>query len=194
MERIRETIDWRRVARAIEYYVSIGFCYIETPWRVEKRIIDATIPAGAVPFVLDTTDARTHIVGSAESGFLQMLVDEQLPRGRAYVSASPCFRDNESDDIHFKDFFKIELFSHIPWSHHALLSYAKQFANQEGLKVDECDTDIGVDLITASSQIEIGSYGTRSVKIDGIEYQWSYGTGLAEPRFSQAKERQNHAK
>lgn len=195
MENIRDVIDWRRVARAIEYYVSVGFCYVETPWLVEKRIIDATIPVGAVPFVLNTSDVKTHLVGSAESGFLQMLANGCLPKSRsAYVSASPCFRDNEVDDTHFKDFFKIELFCHYPHSHDSLLAYAKQFAERERLDVHEIETDIGRDLIASQSQIEIGSYGTRTVNIDGTEYQWAYGTGLAEPRFSQAKERQSHAK
>lgn len=190
MEQIRETINWNRCARAIDYYVSAGFKYIETPWRVEKRVVDATIPASATPFTLDCADPCKVLVGSAESGFLQLLLSDSLPRGTSYVSASPCFRDNESDDIHFKDFFKIELFSFDSESYRSLLRCAQEFFTSEGLRTIESDTDIGTDIIMRSDQIEVGSYGSRRVIIDGVKYEWSYGTGLAEPRFSQSLNKQ----
>jgi elongation factor P--beta-lysine ligase len=190
MERVREVIDWQRCARAIDFYQSVGFKYIETPWRVRKEIVDATIPARATPFVIATNADYTHLVGSAESGFLQMVVDGVLKRGHAYVSASPCFRDNEDDEIHFKDFFKIELFSFTPELCRELMKYAEFFFKSEGLRVAHAITDIGTDLVTQTDQIEIGSYGMRSVVINNVTYKWSYGTGLAEPRFSQALNKQ----
>lgn len=43
--------------------------------------------------------------------------------------------------------------------------------------------DYGYDLLL--SGIEVGSYGFREYKNN----KWIYGTGLAEPRFSQAFEK-----
>jgi hypothetical protein len=70
------------------------------------------------------------------------------------------------------------------------MRYAESFFKSEGLRVAHATTDIGTDLVTQSDQIEIGSYGMRSVVINNVTYKWSYGTGLAEPRFSQALNKQ----
>jgi len=40
-----------------------------------------------------------------------------------------------------------------------------------------------IDIVTVNSNIELGSYGIGSYE----NYKWVYGTGLAEPRLSQAK-------
>ncbi len=47
-------------------------------------------------------------MGSAEQGFVQLMLDGKLPLG-SHMAAGPCFRDDEVDDLHQKTFFKVEL-------------------------------------------------------------------------------------
>ncbi len=110
------------------------------------------------------------------------------------MSTSPCFRDNEVDDIHFSDFMKVELCVVAPklspaWTAKRVGDAAHQFARTEGLFVSTVNTDIGFDIVSDNG-IEIGSYGWRHAEIGGAEQVWAYGTGLAEPRFSQALQQQ----
>jgi len=186
MESLRSPISYARVSRAIAFYESVGFKYVEVPWRVFPSIADVTMPYDAVPFRCDVGSERASVlVGSAEQGFIS--VSNSLLDKGAYVAASPCFRDGEEDDIHFRDFFKVELFSFgcgdIQREVTRLRNFAKTFALLEGCdEVDMTLTDIGSDLTV--NGIEIGSYGHRESQVIG--HAWAYGTGLAEPRFSQA--------
>lgn len=189
----RHPINWQRIGRAISFYENAGFTNIETPWRVHDDFVRATKPPSATPFRCALADLNRPnvLVGSAEQGLLSIM--STLALG-CYQSTSPCFRDNEVDDIHFSDFIKVELCCVLPtgqdkprygeWAANKLGEAAKRFAASEGCTAERIETEIGFDLIF--NGIEIGSYGWRSVVIDDNEYEWAYGTGLAEPRFSQA--------
>lgn len=184
-ETIRAPIDWSRLGRATDFYRRLGFVSIETPWRVHRSVVDATIPKCAHPFRCDLDPTRpNYLVGSAEQGFLSIM--STLTPG-PYQSLSPCFRDNEIDELHFSDFMKLEIC--VVGGRDdaaAMLGLAAElFAQSEGLRVHQMSTDIGFDLVN-DEDIEVGSYGWRRVVVDGIEHTWAYGTGLAEPRFSQA--------
>ena len=114
------------------------------------------------------------------------MLEGKLQYGK-YVAASPCFRDEvKCDEIHFPYFFKVELISinskSPEWDMDQCIDHAQDFftANCND-KIEIVKTKDGFDLNL--NNIEIGSYGIRSYE----GFQWVYGTGLAEPRFSQAK-------
>ena len=185
----RALIDWSRLGRAVNFYKGFGFQQIETPWRITQAIFDATAPQTATPFRCRLDGDRPDIlVGSAEQGLLEMMWS--LQRGN-YLSVSPCFRDNEVDETHFSDFMKVELcvVDPSPDANEWLGFLATGFAEGEGAKIERVVTNSGFDLY--SGGIEIGSYGIRSAVLDGHTYTWAYGTGLAEPRFSQAIRRRS---
>jgi hypothetical protein len=193
----RHRIDWSLVGRAVAHYESAGFKYVEVPWIVHNSTVNATLPEGKEPFLINRPWSDMHaytptLVGSAEQGFLQMMLDGKLGPGR-YVTASPCFRDDEVDELHHKDFFKVELCTVL--NHMAPYEYVRSLAVEadaffrsvfrragtlpaEHLQMVE--TAIGLDIELGG--IEIGSYGARYYE----GHHWVYGTGLAEPRFSQA--------
>jgi hypothetical protein len=187
----RHRIDWSLVGRAVDYYESAGFKYVEVPWVVDAATVMVTLPAGKRPMRASCHyDERDDLmfVGSAEQSFLQMMLDGKLAPG-SYVTASPCFRDDEVDELHFKDFFKVELI--VVLNHMAPYEYVRSLAVEadvffrrtgtlpaEHLRMVE--TPIGLDIELGG--IEIGSYGARYYE----GHHWVYGTGLAEPRFSQA--------
>lgn len=175
-------IDYLKIAAAIEFYKGAGYRYIETPWVVDQDIIDITCPQER--FSLKTGDHTTALVGSAEQGFLQLLKDGKLWPYTKYMSAGPCFRvEDVIDELHQEQFFKIELFTTAPDAGHAherfreTISDASKFMNTS----ETVDTADGIDLTIGG--IEVGSYGHRHHDLVG---HWAYGTGLAEPRYSQA--------
>jgi seryl-tRNA synthetase len=177
-------INYSLISKAIKAYKKLGYKYIDVPWTVSRDIIDITLPVGRVAF---SADGHNFLVGSAEQSFLHLIINENLKSGK-YVAASPCFRDDEVDKYHQKYFFKVEL---IHYSSDASLdksdlsnliadtySVLKNFSNK---KIQFFKTKEGYDL--AIDGVEIGSYGIR--EFNG--FNWVYGTGIAEPRFSQVK-------
>lgn len=182
-----ENINYRNIATALDFYKSYGFTYIETPWVVDQDIIDITCPQER--FALKVGDHTSALVGSAEQGFLQLVKDKVLPEGY-YVTAGPCFRvEDIIDEYHQSQFFKIELFANVNTEERALimadalLSAANSFMAKSVVTQEE---DGVTDLEIAG--IEVGSYGARHHDLVG---HWAYGTGLAEPRYSQAMRKYN---
>lgn len=182
-------IDWRLLSNALEYYDSKHYRYVEVPWIVRKEITLATLPVDAKPF---SVEGCGDLVGSAEQSFIQMMVDDEV-YGHKYMTISPCFRDDQVDDIHQKHFMKLELIDlrgcadfNIIMSDAA--EYMSQFLDDKSYIKEEKISDNQIDLMLVSPSlrmpVKIGSYGYRSFSVDGVEYTWHYGTGLAEPRFS----------
>jgi hypothetical protein len=173
-------ISWPRVARAIEYYESLGYAYLEVPWLVSEKALMATLPAGKK----GTRSTDGPLVGSAEQSFIQMMLDGQMQLGK-FMAATPCFRDDDEDEWHHRYFFKVELIDFapnpMPSDMEKMISQALGFFELEGAAdVAPVTTAQGVDIELRG--IELGSYGIRSYE----GFEWVYGTGLAEPRFSQA--------
>lgn len=181
-------INWHILSQALSFYKDLGYRYIEVPWMVSEEATKITAPKNKP---LLTTMEKDLVwgfpVGSAEQGFLQLMLDGKLPKGR-YVSCSPCFRNQEKDDeYHFPQFMKVELFNNYDASYEALekmLDNAMEFLSfyvDVNIKVmsDENEPATAIDLI--ANGIELGSYGIGKYK----EYEWVYGTGVAEPRLSQ---------
>lgn len=190
-----EPVNWSRISRAVEFYQGLGFKYIDTPWFVDQEVGMITCPSEK--FMVRTNKERQNknrrvipqtLVGSAEQGFLQMAL-EGLLTSVNYVSAGPCFREEPVyDELHLPQFFKVELFVRCNdqadgrFAASELLYRAKRFMeDQTAMKINVVEEGHGWDL--ELNGIEIGSYGYRYA--EGIGY-WAYGTGLAEPRFSQA--------
>lgn len=198
-------IDWGRIARAIAFYENLGYKKIDVPWLVDPVYRELTYPhenAFQTP--------KGDLVGSAEQSFLKLAFEGKIqtknylwgsrpnekkePAGR-YVACTPCFRDHQpEDDLHQLYFMKVELFE--PIFYGAKFGYedfkptklfldAGKFFASEGAIPESEQTDEGIDWTVGG--IEVGSYGLRAY--DG--FSWLYGTGLAEPRFSQALKQQD---
>lgn len=188
-----ERIDWSRIGRAVAYYENLGYQYIEVPWIAPKDVVQDTLPKGARPFGISSPEGslNAELVGSAEQSFLWMERCGVLQGPGRFVGVSPCFRGDLRSPIHQKTFLKVELYHSLRtvadsyWYPAALvlLSDAEYFFNDEGAETTRVDTNLGCDLF--SRGIELGSYGIRHVRGTA----WAYGTGLAEPRFSQALQR-----
>lgn len=181
---MNSAINWQLIAQAVAYYERLGYKYVEVPWIVSSEALGVTLPPGKEG--LQTQDGS--LIGSAEQGFIQLLLDGKLSYGR-YLAATPCFRDDTVDELHQRTFFKVELI------------YVYDIC---AVSVDTARTRLAQDAIgfflsvsppssltlpkTKSGHdielggVEVGSYGCREYK----GHRWIYGTGLAEPRFSVA--------
>lgn len=179
------SIRWDLIARALDVYTSrFDYRYIEVPWIVSDEAVGVTLPPGRSG--LRCEDGP--LVGSAEQSFIQLMFDGTLKPGR-YVAASPCFRDDDVDELHGRYFFKVELieFAHTrieDWgdavervAQEALSFYRSTY---DGRDAGIVPTAQGLDIELRG--IELGSYGYRTYK----DFAWVYGTGFAEPRFSYA--------
>lgn len=173
-------IDYSLIKEALAFYEQWGFTYVEAPWIVSHEAVGVTLPEGRTPF----SCSLGALVGSAEQAFLQLMFEDRLPPGR-YVAAGPCFRDDPVDRLHKKTFFKVEMCvvgKDPKWSAETLMYTALKFFNTHGAPeaivkptgLGEYDIELG--------GIELGSYGHRTYS----QYEWCYGTGLAEPRFTMA--------
>lgn len=186
-------IDWRKLNDAIEYYTDHGYRFISVPWIVPRDTTDITKPLERRPVSTFMGD----LVGSGEQGFIQLMKEGKLPRGK-YCCLTPCFRDEEVyDEIHLPYFMKVELINtgKYPFSAwHAVEDMADdalEFLNQgvycKRIELEDrtCVEGKSIDIVTSTKSIELGSYGHR--KFDDLE--WVYGTGIAEPRYSYATSR-----
>lgn len=182
-------IDYDLLARAVLYYNACGYQQIESPWMVDRKTIDLTLPPDATPFLLTNGDA---MVGSAEQGLINMTLREELTLNKKYMSISPCFRDDKNDDTHSKTFMKLELFCFTPSSNfdfpdgRRMIFDAKTYFEMNGIKCEYEETPLGLDIVTKKNKLELGSYGYRTIH----HYDIYYGTGLALPRFSLAREQE----
>lgn len=194
---MRPLIDYTMLGMAVSKYKYLGYQYVEVPWVVSKKEIRATLPHefGYFEQMIEENvtsesscecasspsySSRGGLVGSAEQGFLAL----DLPEGM-YVGVSPCFRDERNIDMLTRPYFmKVELFSpgarcaDVMLKHAAAIMY--HWLADDAL-IHQKQTEDGIDLMIGD--IEIGSYGTRETSTHGV---WSYGTGLALPRFSVA--------
>lgn len=176
-----DSINWTKIGQAVDFYKRRGFIYIETPWIVD--VDNLFLTCNDLSRIVTTDIPHTGLVGSAEQSFIQLVLENKLD-GTNFVSAGPCFRyEQPFDKLHQLQFFKVELFvkcnseSEAIFATKEVLNSANKFMYQANAK----ETDEGFDL--EINGIEVGRYGYRYA--DGVGW-WTYGTGLAEPRYSQA--------
>ena len=186
-----DQIDWQLLATAVDYYKSLGFEYVEVPWKVSVDSAKVTCPSDGI---LEMSDDLV-LIASAEQGFIDLVRDGLLPRDKGgvnYVACTPCFRvqDAERSILHHPYFMKVELFVRLENEDQGdstvkeLMHKARRLMGMNGAipevrKFDDGTVDLEID------GIEVGSYGWKWHRDVGL---WAYGTGLALPRFSQALE------
>lgn len=183
-------IDYLLVAAVMDFHRT-KYRQVEVPWMVSREAIMATIPADAnPPFALSNPEGM-YPIASAEQGFVQLMLDNKLGPG-LYMAASPCFRSDVIDELHKREFFKLELIQitkldlspyTVNYFVDTMVQDAKGCFESFGSAPIIVETVIGKDL--ELNGIEIGSYGARTMG----EWTWVYGTGIAEPRYTQATAR-----
>lgn len=181
-----EVESWARLSEALKFYTDKGCQYVEVPWIVSPKTTAITKPVECKDFPFGSSHV---LVGSAEQSFLEMynFVKET---NKICVALTPCFRDDKEDMLHQTYFHKIELFSASPSDDDLIFQYAMDFMdskfNGELQIYEQVVLDSNFDILHSADimykDIELGSYGVRRYG----DMIWSYGTGLAEPRFTTA--------
>lgn len=179
-----------RMARAAHFYELRGFKPVDVPWVVSPQADDTTKPEDVGPLFFMRGAAGgfdQRLPGSGEQGFIQMLLDEELGPGQ-YQTLTPCWRDEpEVNDLHRPYFWKLELIvvgAHVAplVANCALEFFAPHAANARlvpgGPGTDDM-YDIVADDLEKKRVVELGSYGHRAAG----GFQYTYGTGCAEPRL-----------
>jgi len=193
--------EMQRLLDAVPFYENAGFQYTNTSWVAEPGVIAVTKPPQVKDFQLVATavaNRKIGIVASAEQSFLQLAENEHQQwqrqlRGK-WMSITPCFRnENVHDELHHLYFMKLELIqwgeNRIGYLHQmieAAEAYFRQFAKVDVVE-NELKHENGFDIVTRHGRIELGSYGCRRHDEYGC---WIYGTGVAEPRLTQALEKE----
>jgi seryl-tRNA synthetase len=194
MNNLRNPVNWGAIGVATEFYQGRGYCYIEVPWTIpyEHSMITAPPQANGHAFRIEEDEyprvKQLCLVASAEQSFVSLQLQNQLGLGK-FVTCSPCFRNEPVyDDFHQGSFIKVELFQNVIEKDAETELFGmvddaedlfRSLSNNRNL-VNIVKTDVGFDINVGDR--EVGSYGIRT--FDGL--CWIYGTGIAEPRFSEA--------
>lgn len=183
-------IDWNLLNEAYKYYSNL-YNYLETPFLIPKKYTDYTKPHKNNSFLLNQEDFREQpheLVGSAEQGFIYLLLNNRIKQ-KKYFSITPCFRAERYDETHQPWFMKLELF-HLSSDKQDLENMIQEsmsfFSSKDVVPQLEQTSINSYDILI--NNIEIGSYGFRDIE----QYRFIYGTGLALPRFSIAKQEKNN--
>lgn len=182
-----QSIDWVLLGKASEFYSSMGYVQVETPWMLPLSYMVGTKPHSDPSFQTSSglfSNQPHELVGSAEQGFGYWLAHNQLIEGR-YFSVSPCFRVEQFDQRHKPWFMKLELFIYS--------SNEEQLNSELFAMIDQCmaffkaNSSNSLELVQYGDSydiemhgVELGSYGIR----DSNYGRYVYGTGLALPRFN----------
>lgn len=179
-------IDYKRIARAIDFYIDLGYLYGSALWTAPAKIIKKTLPKHKK--ISRCSTLTEPLIGSGEQHFIH-LIDKGIITYGKHCCVTPCFRDDTVDDIHNKYFMKVELISVEYMGLQDILhtvQSAQMFFASEGVRTSIVPTHekpFCYDLLCSGTRIELGSYGYG--EHNGFRY--AYGTGLAEPRFSVVK-------
>lgn len=182
-------IDYGLIAESIAFYESRGYRRIESPWLVSRSIGDITKPAFASSFAVtkETKSAEKVFVASGEQSLLYLIGKGYLPESGKLLTVTPCMRDDAWDELHWKQFLKVELMEYGDGVENAaeLVNDALEFFSKhvDASLLKETDVPKARALDIELDGVEVGSYGVRECSF----VKWAYGTGLAEPRFSMAK-------
>jgi seryl-tRNA synthetase len=180
-----ETVDYKKIADAVEYYKRFNYKYIEVPWIIPLDTMLITRPLGARLF----STFAGELVASGEQSFLE--IRKKLKPGK-YQCVTPCFRDEKiKDKFHKQYFIKNELIwipepKDVPYCHLVdkmiaeALPFFKRYSNPTVANVPLDNAHANKDILI--NGIEVGSYGCRTYGV----FTWIYGTGCAEPRLTQS--------
>ncbi|CAH6421515.1 Hypothetical protein KVN_LOCUS328 [uncultured virus] len=172
------------IEHSIFYFKLNGYKYIDTPWIVNDVISNITKPPTKKNFYINDK----VLVASGEQSFLQLILDGNIKPGK-FCTMTPCFRDEEEDDLHKHYFLKTEL---IDWDYIENDKFINEkllietinicknfFLKYLPVKVKKMEEN-SYDIIDCTNGIELGSYGIRSYN----NIKWIYGTCCAENRLS----------
>lgn len=178
------TISTRLVYEALEHYTKLGYQMLDVPMCVSREASDYTRPAEYE--ALEHVNDKVY-VGSAEQGFIQLFMEGKLPNGK-FMALTPCCRDEKYlSESSLKVFLKLELIIVGEANTKAIVKDATSFFNEYAL-VGTTNDEI-VDILDIVALTELGSYGVRTFPNSDVEY--TFGTGLAEPRLSLVIKMQN---
>jgi hypothetical protein len=174
-------IDYQLLADASEFYEQRGYQRIEVPWMVTPDVDFITKPKDVEP--LEVLQKGKNLIASGEQGFLYQMLKSYLPKGK-YQTITPCFRNDAYDFTHSKVFMKLELIDTLNPGNstvNRMVSDALDLFRSLFKEPNNVNTTLENDIIDINyNDIELGSYGTRKHG----HLNWSFGTGLAEPRTS----------
>lgn len=174
-------IDYKIIDASNDYYESLGYKRIESPWTVSPGVDNLTKPENRPHLQLKHNDKC--LVASGEQSFLYLILKGFIPNGK-YQTTTPCFRYESFDDLHTKYFIKTELINTENVTQEQLYKtiydakeFFSHFLNKDKILLNKINDD-QIDL--EYNGIELGSYGIRECSFT----KWIYGTGVAEPRLS----------
>jgi hypothetical protein len=169
---------YERIGEAVKYYRNLGYEYVDVPWIVDRSIVEMTTKVTPIWLSVPGRGYK-DLIGSGEQGFLAIW--DKLSEGKRYVTCTPCFRNEPVyDESRQLGFMKVELFAKSTDDWRQFCNDASGFVRKQGVDHRLVQTILGYDIEV--NGIEVGSYGGRRVG----DKVWSYGTGLAEPRFTYA--------
>lgn len=173
------------LTEALNFYKKRGYAYKGVPWYVGREAYYATKPDDATADV-QIQPYDKYLVASGEQSFLQLMLDG-THIGKS-VCVTPCFRSEQVDTLHQPYFMKVELIQTTHVSEGGLMkmihdacSFFEQFVPVTIAKTGL----VSYDIVDTYAGIELGSYGIREY----AHLKWIYGTGCAEPRLTQVRER-----
>jgi hypothetical protein len=194
-------INYKIIQKALNYYISLDYKYLEVPWMVSESALKVTLPKD-----LNTTfdSDKKYIVASGEQSFMELILNNPNDFSHCkYCCATPCYRERDgchNDGLHFSQFFKVELINYFPlvyscskeitnklWDMMQEVKYFMEKTRVEDVSIintvdeprQECITHISYDIVSKEG-VELGSYGVRTHPKIGC---WVYGTGAALPRL-----------
>jgi hypothetical protein len=211
-------IDYELLGLAVKQYQDVGYNQIEVPWRISDEILNISKPLYVKTPNYKLEGTAKSLIASGEQGFMYLMAKGQLGPG-LYQTITPCFRNEPHDELHQKQFMKVELIhvhSHSFLSPEDNAEVAEEviigaaldgfttllFKVFEEAGISKCPEDYlkvvptGYDdpiavknsvqqdivLTIGAEEYELGSYGSRQAAFGS----WTYGTGVALPRFSVA--------
>ena len=183
-------IDYGILNASVHHYDELGYKRIESPWLVSEKINDITCPPTAKKYYVYKGDRMKTFVASGEQSFLYLINKNFIPFG-SYQTVTPCMRDDDFDDLHSKYFMKNELIVYRdnlkvsdihPVVEHAYDFFRYYFPKENLIKQQISVNEVDINLVHKDRVIELGSYGFRTCYF----CSWIYGTGVAEPRLSDA--------
>lgn len=200
-------IDYKLLAEAISFYESHGFKQIEVDYIIPSDEMRWTpeIAKHDKSFTLDDgmfKHTPHELVGSAEQSFAMMISNGTLKPGR-YMAVTPCFRFEPEGygRMHQMHFIKLELINYEDYDGHYIndiinmVNMCRKFfsfklnTGTHKVQIYESEEENFGVIDLMFNNIEVGSYGSRDI-VNGLVgwKKYIYGTGLALPRFSLAKE------
>lgn len=178
-------INYTLFGMAQQHYEQEGFHPVEVPWMVTSEVSNITKPFGIESNIV--ANKKKELVASGEQSFLYQYLKGYLPKG-TYQTVTPCFRNEPYDLTHSKQFMKLELIdTGMPDEISLDMMVKSSFKFFKSIMPKKLHEHLKiVETGSKMFDIELGGYELGSYGIRECEFlKWIYGTGIAEPRFSQ---------